>query len=645
MARRESLVTVLDFRDPIIGVDPATGRQMQWDWATKKWVPISDDMRGKDVDPELLEQILDQQSYFERAVSRGSTDIDGGFVVSNLLAVRDVPSEKTTYTAIKMYSKDYINMPGFKQRVNITTEYQRTKRRTAPIDEGWTTTRPALTATFSNLYVRVTLKQYNDSIFQHEESVTIEVGEYIANNAITAVTPQLNFSADPTNFAAASSYTSSSIFTGRPKLKVRVDYATAWRGAVRGYMSGFNSPDVPFLGAGVQHFRGLDGEEEFRIVEVFHDGRFRFAGLAFNPANGGMLELYDFVDEAMTKLAPDPYMVFGGTPPRMSDFKSEVGIVPIQHNSTYSTSYSSSKVVSGIITITNDGAEATIEATLSASANAYGAEFAEPDDPSKPEPMMGVHTMTSLYLRNRSTGWKYSIGHVSASATPKKVCRVIQNPDTGGGGYIGGSGQKTSQQCWYESDYNSRESKVRNTIRNLSQGTYELLVEVTITKSEKGRGSGQGAFNGASGNAYNRPNHERIHYHRDGLSIAYDGGKKLFWINKNPDLSKDESFLTTYGSTDTPGVLCAGRVSSIGGVVTAWGAKKGHSVSRSGGTYIVYHNIGHSNYIVQVTPEGSYDYRAMYHSITNSSFKVTIRNASGTESSNGFSYTCYGDNM
>lgn len=148
MARRESLVTVLDFRDPIIGVDPATGRQMQWDWATKKWVPISDDMRGKDVDPELLEQILDQQSYFDRAVSRGSTDIDGGFVVSNLLAVRDVPSEKTTYTAIKMYSKDYTNIPGFKQRVNITTEYQRTKRRTAPTDEGWTTTRPALTELF-----------------------------------------------------------------------------------------------------------------------------------------------------------------------------------------------------------------------------------------------------------------------------------------------------------------------------------------------------------------------------------------------------------------------------------------------------------------------------------------------------------------
>ena len=56
---------------------------------------------------------------------------------------------------------------------------------------------------------------------------------------------------------------------------------------------------------------------------------------------------------------------------------------------------------------------------------------------------------------------------------------------------------------------------------------------------------------------------------------------------------------------NAPGVLLSASVASTGGFANSWGAKKHGSLTatkQSTGTYAVYHNVGHTNYQVSITP-------------------------------------------
>ena len=58
-----------------------------------------------------------------------------------------------------------------------------------------------------------------------------------------------------------------------------------------------------------------------------------------------------------------------------------------------------------------------------------------------------------------------------------------------------------------------------------------------------------------------------------------------------------------------PGILLSGLALYSGGARNLWGAKKslGKACERvSEGVYKVYHSVGHKNYSVQVTPQGTH---------------------------------------
>ena len=129
----------------------------------------------------------------------------------------------------------------------------------------------------------------------------------------------------------------------------------------------------------------------------------------------------------------------------------------------------------------------------------------------------------------------------------------------------------------------------------------------------------------------------------------------LYYPDKHFHYSKEKG-LSVRGNTDTPGVLCAGRVYPFGVIRNAWGAKKnkmGENVPYSektpgsAGRYKVYHSIGHTNYIVTLTIEGAERLvaRVMEYATTYFIAEFNYPGAAhGTTYDCAFSYMCVGDN-
>lgn len=142
---------------------------------------------------------------------------------------------------------------------------------------------------------------------------------------------------------------------------------------------------------------------------------------------------------------------------------------------------------------------------------------------------------------------------------------------------------------------------------------------------------------------------ESISIGEHGLSVMYGLDRILMLHPRSED---DEVFLDMYGKTNMPGVLAAGRVNRDGQVLASWGAKvnkqgidRPEVVRNSDNTYTVYHSVGHSDYIPQLTVEDSRDVIG-YYQIQPYSFKVRVT-YSGQEGSaypNAFSYVIFGDN-
>jgi hypothetical protein len=99
------------------------------------------------------------------------------------------------------------------------------------------------------------------------------------------------------------------------------------------------------------------------------------------------------------------------------------------------------------------------------------------------------------------------------------------------------------------------------------------------------------------------------------------------------------------GATDIPGVLASGSIASGGGHTNKWGAKVGAASATytATGIYDVPHTVGSSGYTVSVQPtvDGNH---AFVISKSSTSFRVQIRNNSGTAVSGAFDYTIVGAN-
>lgn len=102
--------------------------------------------------------------------------------------------------------------------------------------------------------------------------------------------------------------------------------------------------------------------------------------------------------------------------------------------------------------------------------------------------------------------------------------------------------------------------------------------------------------------------------------------------------------------TNIPGVLAAATVLEYGGIFNAWGRKvsKKGATKVSTGQYRVYHNVGHSEYTVQVTPHvyGGNQWCAMANIINKTStyFEFLMRNDDGNGADSGFDYMIIGYN-
>lgn len=100
------------------------------------------------------------------------------------------------------------------------------------------------------------------------------------------------------------------------------------------------------------------------------------------------------------------------------------------------------------------------------------------------------------------------------------------------------------------------------------------------------------------------------------------------------------------GFVDLPGVLMAGKYwfNTVGKTFEAWGAKaEGVSVSSTNtGQYQIKHNIGHTNYYVQLTPEAA---GLIYLGGKGATyFYVYTRDKSGNAVGMSFSFAVFGDN-
>lgn len=81
-------------------------------------------------------------------------------------------------------------------------------------------------------------------------------------------------------------------------------------------------------------------------------------------------------------------------------------------------------------------------------------------------------------------------------------------------------------------------------------------------------------------------------------------GMMAFFSENHWYFSEQEGF-DLRGKTNMPGVLLSASVASTGGFANSWGAKKHGSLTatkQTTGTYAVYHNVGHTNYQVSITP-------------------------------------------
>jgi hypothetical protein len=107
----------------------------------------------------------------------------------------------------------------------------------------------------------------------------------------------------------------------------------------------------------------------------------------------------------------------------------------------------------------------------------------------------------------------------------------------------------------------------------------------------------------------------------------------------------DANGLQVKGTTDIPGLLASGSISNTGTHTNRWGAKNdpANATYTATGIYDVPHAVGSAYYSVQITPTAD-NLHAMVVSKSANSFRVQVRNNSGTATAGSFDYAITGSN-
>jgi hypothetical protein len=140
-------------------------------------------------------------------------------------------------------------------------------------------------------------------------------------------------------------------------------------------------------------------------------------------------------------------------------------------------------------------------------------------------------------------------------------------------------------------------------------------------------------FNGAK---------QRLEIGKNGIGII-GNSNNYSWMGLDGGVYKSVEKVTSGGVYDKPGVLASGSISSVGGTVISWGAKASNSSKPSTGTYTINHTVGHTNYMVLITPQTASRVGYVYAKNT-TSVTIKMTNMSGTATDAAFDYCIIGNN-
>lgn len=610
-----------------LGVRHTDGIQAKAEWGIKAtdWTEAPEDVEARRKESEeRLQTAINQQKYITRAMHDGSTNVSGGLVLTNMIAVKDTPSntevisKEAAFNNFEIYGQDVLY-------ATITANYQLGAGDVTAPTGAWSATIQTPTLAKPVLWTKLHIGYQDDAYYSSE--VTIPVAYYYKDNPVVSVTPELSFSGDGTMYQSIDWYISgaNSTMGGHVRGRAVVKYTNPVDGNVVGYMSALGG-DMPFIGAGVDNFRGKGGVPESRLVEIWPNGRFKFADLRYNPHNNEL----EWVKDGT------PYMTYGGTPLSVDQLKAQAGET-VKTIASFSVSGDGMHTLpNSALSLAKDGGELSFRARVKVVANIEGGRFNGNVRDDYIDYIEGNCTVY-IYLR-RNYGGKVTHYSLSSSVVATAYANVHQRFLDRDLQYV---------EFYWGDTSSSTEVTLEDRLTNLPAGNYDLCLSL---------GNSVNGFADVSGSAqvanlrevlYDSPNINYIRYTSRGM-MAYYGISKHFIIDKDDP----EAFVTLKGATDLPGILAGGRCDSYGTVNYQWGRyadAQGYTKARvekiAYGKYKVHHSIGHTRYTPQVTVEnvGSLA-SANFTDIRETYFVAMIYGSSGLRDA-AFSYNCIGDNL
>lgn len=375
---------------------------------------------------------------------------------------------------------------------------------------------------------------------------------------------------------------------------------------VRGYISGMING--AFLAAGVSNH---GTPQETRNVEISHDGDGHFGQLHFSGS--GQDGRIDFVRHGATA----PYLSVGGVLAPIEEvildaLLKDTYTSPQIDMDYYPLPLSGASKQIKTFSVLRDGASCRISGQLGITSLRFNGSGAGEN--------RRVAVTTEIILQRQSTNW------VDVA--------VI------GSTWVGGL---SNQDYWQEP------AKVVDLqLPNLPKGQYRLVAQSKYTDNYYSlQVISQIRIMPLTILVERVSSVQQVAFTERGFRAFYGAERHVDIAAQGPHV------LSVRGATDIPGVLAAGRVNARGQVLASWGARvkdRGTDNVRvsmiSDNTYIVYHSIGHLDYVVQLTVQNSWNV-ASYYDITPWSFRVKMSYPGGSWGNayaGEFSYVCIGTN-
>lgn len=583
------------------------------------WSEAPEDIEARRKESEeRLQTAINQQKYITRAIRDGSTNIHGGLVLTNMIAVKDTPhgdeviSKEEVFSGFSMNGQD---LPS----ADMESKYQLGVNDVTPPTGTWVVTPTNPTSARPVLWAKLFIGYQDDEYYSSE--VKIPVAYYYQDNPVVSVTPQLHFSDDGT-WQPMNWFASNLSMGGYVRGRAVVKYTKPIEGNVVGYMSALGG-DMPFIGAGVQNFRGKGGAPESRMVEIWPNGRFKFADLRYNPHNDEL----EWINDG------EPYMTHGGTPLSIAQLQAQAGET-VRTIATFSVNSSGVHTLpNSVLTLTKEGGEfkfsTRVVATVMIAAGSFMGTIY--DD-------FGVKAdcTVSLYLR-RTHGSQvshYTLGTSVIATASVQVHQRSRDDD------------RFDVEFYWGSTSSSADVTIEDRLTNLPVGSYDLCLSLVNSVNDFADVSGSVQITNLREVMYDSPNINYIRYTSRGM-MAYYGISKHFVIDKDDP----KTFVTLKGATDLPGILAGGRCDSYGTVNYQWGRyadAQGYTKARvekiAYGKYKVHHSIGHTRYTPQVTVENVGSLASSnFTDVRETYFVVMIYGTNGLRDA-AFSYNCVGEN-